>query len=742
MERRQAYDRYETKRRLINLYSDADQWIKYNDDPDLIPFYAPLPKPPDWNLIAGFGMDPKEQTWKNLRPRMPKKLYVLAYKNKGLTIDDIWNELELNPVKWEDEIEYIKRMWYFRLNGFWFFNNGKPTYITGKHFYYMMFYPLDSGYPKYRDRDRKYWVFIDFCENHSFDFVKKDKNDWAIPEEDTEPDGTPIYLMKDLGRRVVFGDVYPKMRREGATYRAQCNNLETISKLKNVWGGIQSRTDEDARSVFQKKLVRPWKRVPFFFRPYYTGSTNPKNQLEFDIPSLRIGAGGALASTGAGLESGIDFQPGDEGAYDGWKLHFQHDDEVGKNVKNDVWKRHLVGKECLSQDFGMSIHGYTSKTSTVGEMEKGGGDKFKKMCDMSMYHQRNEIGQTPSGLFLFFMSSIDGLNCDEFGNSDLVDNERIIKAQRASLINNNDVVGWVEKVRQYPIYYRECFSSSASDLGFNLYIIEQRLQELKMNQPHCVRGDFVRENPLDRLSRVMFVEDPNNGRFVVSKQLKSGQTNRWMKNEFGHYMPLKSKYFAGSDSFRFNQTEGKRMSDGGIVVKYGRDELVDEGAQMSEMESDRYVCTYQFRPPTTDEYAEDVLMVCQYYGCQVLAEANVDVVNKKFEEWGFAGYLVYLKDNTGRFRKTPGFNTVGGKKDEIFNALRDYIQRRGNYERHPEILEDCKSIQNIDQMKNFDRLTAAGLAEIAYMECSNEYLPESHEEEEEGIEMMFQERDF
>ena len=711
MERSEALVAYRGQKGIIKGYRDADMEVRVNEDPDLEGIHIPIPKPPPWRLIAGFGKEAKDQKWRT--PWIPRGLIELQKPSAKLTIDQIWDELQDNQAKYSEEIEYIKRMWYHRLHGYWFFNNGKPTYITGKHFYYMTSFRLDVGLPRYRSRDRIYWVAIDFLKKHTYDFAHKDDEGNALKTK--YPDGKWYYEMRDTGRRLIFGDAYPKMRREGATYRAECNNVETITLLSGAKGGIQSRNDKDAKEVFVTKLVRPWKKIPFFFKPTYSGSTDPKSELIFDTPSIRIGGKGSLASVITGLESMIDFQVGDEGAYDGQKLYFHHDDEVGKNWRNNVMQRHIVAMECLSQDAGMDIHGYTSKTSTVGEMEKGGGKVFKEMCDMSDYYNRTETGQTASGLVVIFISSVEGMRVDAYGDSDTALNEKNIMSVRRALKAKGNIELYIEKVRQYPIRYRECFTSSSNDMGFNLLILDDRMQELKMHSPPIVQGMFSRANPRDRTSPVSFTEDPL-GRFIMSRQMLSFQSNNIYSTSLG-YAPYKAgKFNVGIDPFAFDKTEkGVGMSDGGISVKFKRDLIVDPNEKpIAEWESDRFVCTYQYRPPTTDEFADDALMAAMYFGGMALCEANVHMLIKLWKMWGMGGFLKHMRDPaTNQFRKTPGFPTTTDSKEDIFNALRDYVERRGRWENHLELLTDCYDIQSVKQMTKYDRLTASGLAELA-----------------------------
>jgi hypothetical protein len=67
-----------------------------------------------------------------------------------------WDEFDKK--KKDDEIEfyderleeYKKQEWDRRLNGFWYMNNGKPLFLTGLHYLYLQWWPIDIGYPKFR----------------------------------------------------------------------------------------------------------------------------------------------------------------------------------------------------------------------------------------------------------------------------------------------------------------------------------------------------------------------------------------------------------------------------------------------------------------------------------------------------------------------------------------------------------------------------------------------------------------
>ena len=703
-------------------YLPEDKFIIVNDDPDLIPIKIYLPKAPPLHLIDGYGLSPKDQKFK--RETTPKKLIEIE-RNGGnpRSVDEIWNYIEAHSPELSDEIAWIKKQWYFRLNGYWFFNHGKPTYITGKHWYYLNWFRIDVGYPKYRDRDRKYWVFKNFCLNDTYDFRDKDENGKAVADEQG------YYHFIDLGKRICFGDVYVKYRREGATYKAVCDEMETISKKTNAMGGIQSRNDKDARKVFQKKLVPAFKKIPFFFKPEYPSSTDPKKELVFDKQSSTEKK--SIATVDTGLQSMIDYEVGDEGAYDGVKLVYKFDDEEGKNTLNDVWQRHLIAKECLSEEFGLKIVGYNSKASTAGEMEYGGGEQFKKECDLSNFYIRNNIGQTISGCYLLFISSVEGIDPDEFGNYDKVKNEETILGQRIGYLKQDppDQVGWCEKVRQYPIYYRECFGTTSNSIGFNIQKLSKRMDGLRIDPKSAIRGNFVRENPADKLSRVQFVENKN-GKFLVSLLLESEKTNRWFMRD-GKIMPLNPKFTGGSDAFRMNNTEGQKQSKGGGSVFWNRDTEIDPmNKDIKDWVTHRFVCTYLYRPPTTDEYADDMLMMCQYYGALMNTETNVPVIVDKWTAWGFDGYLMYLINSEGTIRNTPGIHAGEESKQKLMLTMMNHIELHCHRERHYDLLEQCSKIPSIKKLNDYDLLAASGWALIGAENGYKEYCIQPEEEED------------
>jgi len=120
----------------------------------------------DWDeavqLIDGYGLHPKNQKFKH--QEVPEKLK----KREAVTQEDIYAELESNRLEYRNEIEWIQIQIKRRYQGYWFFNNGVPTYIDGWHYIYLNYWDIQNetrqdSLPWYRDLDRRIFLFAKHC---------------------------------------------------------------------------------------------------------------------------------------------------------------------------------------------------------------------------------------------------------------------------------------------------------------------------------------------------------------------------------------------------------------------------------------------------------------------------------------------------------------------------------------------------------------------------------------------------
>lgn len=679
----------ETGKKFYDEYLPPDKVLVVNnnpDDRDLKPIEIPLPVPDDVTKIDGYGEVGVHQYFKTHAELYPKPYRrLMDLQKKCDTVDQCVETIRNNPGEYVEEIEYIQREWEYRLNGYWFFNNKRPTFISGAHWLYLNHWYAGKGHPNYRSRDRKFFLFADF--------VEKDPK--------------------------CCGFNYPKFRREGATSKTSCFLYNIISKEKAVHGGIQSKDDDSAKNVFHKHVVQSWKKMAFWFKPVQDGQSDPKSSLNFFAPSRTTGAGSA-ANVKESLESWIDFGASTEGHYDGTKLRFHYGDESGKSSKINIYTRHNIVKPCVTE--GNEFIGIIVNTSTVGDMESGGGDEFKKLCKQSDYHNRNDNGETITGLYNLFIPSYDGFSgkdpitgkyfINKYGESDEKSAKEYLLRRRKALLDSGDIDGYVEEVRQYPLTFAECFTKSSLQANFNTQIITDRLTEFQFGNDFKARGNFEWLNGKD--SEVIWMPDPKNGKFFASYLLPSQFANRKMM-EGGVTVPgNRHRFVAGGDPFKYNDVKNNdKKSDGAGAVFMKYDPAIDNpNGDQKDWITDRFVCTYSNRPKTTDEYAEDMLKMCVYYGCEMFPEINVPLIWDHFRERGYKGYLYYQTDaKTGRYSSQPGANTGTKVQQMIYSAWYNHIERNGKREVHDELLIQCRDIE--DDMGPFDLFVAGGYALMA-----------------------------
>ena len=280
-----------------HLHKEEDRSFKINDlDLDRKTIVLSLPAAPKRkDLIDGWNLPTEEQYFRRLE--IPKRLKSLEVetirelqdiqrnvnKQEAVTgakiIEKFWSKIEDNPEEHEDEIAFIHRLWWHRFYGYWFYNDGQPTYITGRHFMFLNFFyqpdiTFNGGLPEYRDRHRREYLFRDYLRTSTESFARRDEKGMAIPEDD----GT--YVMQDIGMRIFFGDIHPKSRRNGSTMMSLGDMIEDTEKAFGIYSTIVSKDGDSTEAHYTKKLLPAWSSRPYFMKPVWQGSASP-NQIKY-----------------------------------------------------------------------------------------------------------------------------------------------------------------------------------------------------------------------------------------------------------------------------------------------------------------------------------------------------------------------------------------------------------------------------------------------------------------------------
>lgn len=721
---------------ILDGYKQADShcWINEND-PDLKPIKIDLPKAPNQEVIAGYGLPAEDQVFtyetypsklKSLEARIKKEVKDEHDKKAAKYIEKVfqermWEYLSNNREDYEDEIRWIKKQWYHRIYGYWFYNNGKPTYLCGWNWSYLNYCKLQGvverdGLPEYRDRDRRWfhaqWHFFRDTTTVAYDIKKKNGENVKVPR--VNQDGS--FETLDLGTRTVYGTNNLKARRVGETSKTAWINIDLATRSKEFMGGIQGDADATGKTVFVKHVVYAFRRLPWFFKPYSPSNLTPQQEIIFEGDDVD-----------ASLGSKIDYATTvHRNFYDSNRLDFYHCDEGGKVYREDVRRRHLVVKTTLVR--GSIIKGFTIYTSTVGEMDgSSAGDKFLELTQDSHYEHRDSNGQTKSGLINVFFSAADGLDgfIGKYGES-IIDDPRpeqiphiktkvkidgriigareYIENRRKPYLESEDFELLSNEKREYPLIFRECFTPPASAMLWNVPKLEKRLHELRFQVENPVRqGNF---RWIDGFGGNVEFIDSDTGRWFISHEPPPHlRNNRYQKGRL--WFPGNADiYIASADPYQHEKTQDGRRSDGGGAVRYMRDNEVDpEDSDSHYLKSEKPVCTYRFRPSSREAYAEDMLMMSMYYGALMYPEHNIPLIIDKFTEWGFKGYFLYDIDPLKRKKKDkPGWHT--GDKTEMFGLMADDINANCHRWDHEDLIKECLAIKRMEDLTKFDLLAA------------------------------------
>lgn len=573
---------------------------------------------------------------------------------------EIFNQ-KSNPHYFDPELQqYRNTEWDRRLNGFWFYNNGVPTYITGLNYFYLAHWKIDVGYPHFRITDVDYFYFLEYCIQD------------------------PLSL----------GMIEVTKRRQGKTMRAGAFLFEYPSRSKNKNAGIQSKTYEDAKdNVFAKGIIMPFKYLIDFFVPIYDtekGMT-PKGDLRFFKTNKR-GAQEDIFAEKVELESQITCKASAVFSYDGQKLHRYLGDEVGKTKDVDVYDRHQVVQFCLQED-GKFV-GKALYTTTVEDMDNG-GEAFKKLWDASDQDNRNKNGRTKSGLYRYFMPAYKTLYYDKFGVPDEIRAREEYENERAGL--SDDPRALASYIRKNPFTIEEAFFNEAETCLYDALALNRQKESISWidKKKLYLQGDFVWKGGV-RDTVVEFVEKQN-GKFKVHADLAVFNTTDFNQVEdrgSKKYPKSDKKYEIGVDPFDHSITTSTERSKGAAYA-YSK---FDAMSPLSET----FLVQYLYRPDKAELFYEDMIRLAHFFGCKVLAEDNKVGMINYFQMRGYENFLEKMPNAT-KF----GISASTKVHQQIAEVTETYINENLHKVRFSELLDDWLTF-NINKTTKFDAAMAAG----------------------------------
>lgn len=646
-----------------------------------------LPKLPPKKEILFNGRRQSLQMWKRIP--VPEEL-------QRIRSMDEWYEM---PSEFKKKFSpYIEKEFQRRHNGLWFYNKGKPVYITGRHYMMLQWSKMDIGYAHYLDFQRKLFIHFAACE--------------ADPR--------------------CIGQMYTKCRRSGYTNISASILVDEGTQVKDKLLGIQSKTGKDAQeNIFMKKVVPMFKSYPFFFKPIQDGTTNPRMELAFREPSKRITKNNKTSNKGEALNTIINWKNTTNNAYDGEKLHIMYLDEAGKWEKpTDIREAWRIERTCLI--VGRRIIGKALVGSTVNPMEKG-GRQYKELWRDSDPDDRNANGRTKTGLYRLFIPAYEALEgfFDEHGNPIISNPEKPVKTidgdyvdigAKSYLKNERDALKHDarelnEFIRQFPFTVDESMRDSIQGSTFNIGKIYEQVEHNQELYPNpVVVGNFMWKNGVED-SEVIFSPD-RNGRWRISWMPEPKERNKHIFRYGKKYPANEHIGVGGVDSYDLDSTTDNRGSKGACHI-YNKFNMAAP--------SNMFVAEYASRPPLARIFYEDVLLASVFYGYPLLIENNKYGIVRYFESRGYDEYVMRRPDHL----KTPN-SSSNVKTRGIPSNSQDVIQSHAQaieayIEEHVGINSETGELGNmyfnrtledwigykIDNRTKYDLTISSGLALLA-----------------------------
>lgn len=594
-----------------------------------------IPDSPKESGIENWGTDnPKEQYWR--RKDLPDIFDDVEYDDDG------------NAVLSVEQEEYAAEEWRRCRKGFWFYNNGVATYITGKNYFYLQWWKLeDDIYPDYRDADRRYFLFLNHWENILF----------------------------------CLGIARGKKRREGASSQATSNLLYECIFFTNSNCGLVSKTQIDSRDTFTDMAAFGYHQLPVFFKPRQLN--RPDSVTEFVFAAKVVKGKNATAK---GNRSKLNYRAPVENAYDRGRMTRVLGDEGGK-WPVDVKFSKFISKVSKTLVKGAKRVGFMECPSTVNEMTKGGGAEFKKFWDGA--NQFKTSGKkTPNRFVTYFTPAYDNYEgfIDRYGMS-VIDTptdeqyEYLVKKWVVKDPITGDVVSEIseddiklgakayvlsrrvglegdlkeEEIRQNPCTVQEMFEASNTDCVFNSFNINQRRNVIEESQPYKRKIVFKRDVLTQKVTWRDITKSEENFHWKFTMGLDLKESNKFFLDGMMR-KPGRTEHGAIAVDSYSNSQGGRKYGSKACALIGNRPDLLDP------YNTGKAFGMLYGRPPEKDDLHEQILLCAEFFGFQIWYEHTADDYDGYFNDRGRRGYLgtypismidPIKKEKTDRHRGTP-----------------------------------------------------------------------------------------
>ena len=513
-----------------------------------------------------------------------------------------------------------------------------------------------------------------------------------------------------------WGEIRGKGRRTSWSVESasMALNVFTLTKYANI--PIVSERKDLAGKLFTGKIVKSFEYYPIYFKPLIP---LPSKEIKTDL-SISF-------ETKRKEESQISYYPTKLTAYDSTKVkNLSINDEIGKWEDTSLVEFLSRHSKCHTEGGAKARCG-----STAGDYLKGGGQEFEIEFLDADANKRSRIGRTGNGLVSLFVDVCYTMTqpisyFDKWGHAVVKDpKEPIWNESGKHLLECGAITDWdityenLAKakgpkakaklnafMRDMPRTIEHMFRNEGGTKNdFDITNLNNHLEYLRKYTEEDLVDTVYRGNltwtgePFD--SEVEW--RPNvNGKFFTTWVPPKDLQNKWTSKVFmgkNVKTPLNNHIGCfGVDSYDImGNLKDKSGSDGAIV---GYSKFSQTGCP-----SQSFFLKYKERPDKRNDFYDDVIKACQFFGMYALVESNKARLLEYMYDKGYTGYAMRRQDKKWR-HLNDAEKLWGGMPSSIpviedqASLLKDYILDYVGQN----LEDDCK-VWFIDMIKewiNFD----------------------------------------
>jgi hypothetical protein len=263
--------------------------------------------------------------------------------------------------------------------------------------------------------------------------------------------------------------------------------------------------------------------------------------------------------------------------------------------------------------------------------------------------------------------------------------------------------------RKLPLTVEEAFQTDSSQCHFNALNLNNQLTYLREYAPKGLvnRVTFYRRQD----GTVTWRPDPK-GKFQMVWDFKDQTKSNKNIVEGGFKRPDNTASFAiGVDPFASTIITGEQGSNGVAYVyrKHDPEDPEDSGL---------CVVRYSDRPPLKSIFHDNIIMLCEYFGCKANYESDVEDYYEYFINKGYKNYVMWRPKSTidpNRKNKKVKYGTPS--KDPFalqkhFDTVYDYVELHCDKIYFDELIVDLMAYKHAKRTK-YDDTVAFGMSLLA-----------------------------